>query len=154
MTAPTTDTAIWWGNPSIDEANERGEQVLNGHVGIEVVELGPDYLVATMPVEPRVHQPAGALHGGASVVLAETCASWAAIFAVDRTKYHCVGMEINANHLRPVFDGLLTGVARPIAIGRRTQVWDVRITDEQGRAVCASRCTMAVVETPSSYGLA
>lgn len=144
---------IWFGDPSLDQANERGADVLNGHLGIMLTKLGPDFLVGTMPIEERVHQPAGALHGGASVVLAETLASWAGTFVVDRTKYHCVGMEINANHLRPAFRGLLTGVARPISLGRRTHVWDIRISDDAGKLVCVSRCTLAVTETASAYGI-
>lgn len=149
----TESPPIWVGSPSLAEANERGVDVLNGHLGITLTELGPDYLVGTMPIEERVHQPAGALHGGASVVLAETLASWGGTFAVDRSRYHCVGMEINANHLRPAFSGHLTGIARPISIGRRTHVWDIRISDDGGKLVCVSRCTLAVTEAVSAYGL-
>jgi 1,4-dihydroxy-2-naphthoyl-CoA hydrolase len=143
---------IWHDAPSLDSANERGAGCLNANVGIELTELGPDFLAGRMPVDARTHQPAGVLHGGASVVLAETLASWAATFAVDRSRFHCVGMEINANHLRPVAAGWVTGVARPVAVGRRTHVWNVEIRNEEDKLVCVSRCTMAVLEAPSAYG--
>ena len=99
----------------------------------------------------RTRQPGGVLHGGASVAFAETLASWGSTFTVDPTSFYCVGMEINANHVRPVAEGWVYGEARPISRGRTTQVWDIRITDEQGRLVCVSRCTMAVLATPSQY---
>ena len=98
-----------------------------------------------MPVDRRTRQPAGVLHGGASVVLAETLASWAATFAVDSAKHHCVGMEINANHVRPAGDGYVTATARPEAMGRTTQVWSIRIEDEAGKLVCISRFTVAII---------
>ena len=145
MTLTQNPQQIWNDVPSLAFANELSGRSLIGHLGIEFVELGDDYLVARMPVDDRTRQPIGILHGGASVALAETLASWAAIFAVDRDQSNCVGMEINANHLRPVTSGWVTGVARPIALGRRSQVWEVRITDDAGRLVCVSRCTLAVV---------
>ena len=98
-----------------------------------------------MPVTPKVHQPFGLLHGGASLVLAETVASMAAWLNVDQATERVVGLEINANHLRGKRDGVITAVATPAHIGRRTQVWEVRITDEVGKLVCLSRCTMAVI---------
>ena len=153
MTTVAT-TGIWHGTPSLASANERGATALNGVLGMELTELRPDALVGRMPVDPRTHQPAGVLHGGASVAFAETLASWAATFAVDRDRFHCVGMEINANHVRPVASGWVTGEARPLSRGRRTQVWEVRILDDRNRLVCVSRCTLAVLETPSEYALA
>ena len=152
LTAAST-SSIWHGMPSLESANERGAGVLNGRLGMELVELGDDYLVGRMPVDPRTHQPAGVLHGGASVAFAETLASWAGSFAVDRSRFHCVGMEINANHVRPAGSGWVTGVARPVNLGRTTQVWDVRITNEQGKLVCIARCTLAVLEMPSAYAV-
>ena len=104
-----------------------------------------------MPVAARTHQPAGVLHGGASVALAETLASWAATYCVDRTRNHCVGLEINANHVRPVREGYVYGVARPIHLGRSTHIWEIRITTEDGKLVCISRITMAVLDTPDRY---
>ena len=149
--APTS--SIWHGTPSLESANERGAAVLNGRLGMELVELGDDYLVGRMPVDPRTHQPAGVLHGGASVAFAETLASWAGSFAVDRSRFHCVGMEINANHVRPAGSGWVSGVARPVNIGRTTQVWDIRITNDQGKLVSIARCTLAVLEMPSAYAV-
>ena len=97
-----------------------------------LLEAGDDYLKARMPVDCRTRQPAGVLHGGASVALAETLASWAARYCVDPAKHHCVGLEINANHVRPVAEGYVYGTARPLHLGRTTQLWDVRITTEDG----------------------
>lgn len=114
-------------------------------LGIELVESTRERVVATMPVEPRVHQPFGLLHGGASVALAETAASTGAWNNCDQASEHVVGIEINANHLRGLRSGLVTAVATPVHVGRRTQVWDIRITDEKGKLVCISRCTVAVV---------
>ena len=120
-------------------------QTLLSTLGIEIVEQTAERVVARMPVGPAVMQPFGLLHGGASVALAETIASMAAWMNVDRDKFNVVGIEINANHLRAVREGVVTGVALPINVGRRIQVWDVRITDDKGRMVCISRCTVAVV---------
>jgi len=147
MTTTTVNTStIWHAEPSLDYANEGSAKSVIGHLGIEFTEVGADHLTARMPVDARTLQPAGVLHGGASVLLAETLASWGATLVVDPKRAYCVGMEINANHLRPVMTGTVTGVARPITLGRRTQVWEIRITDEADKLVCISRCTMAVVE--------
>lgn len=143
--------SIWFGEPSIDAANAKRPGTMIEYLGIEFTQLTDDGLIGRMPVDHRTRQPAGVLHGGASVVLAETLASWAATFAVDRERFHCVGMEINANHLRPVADGWVRGEARPIAIGRTTHVWEIRITNDDGKLVCISRCTMAVLSVPSQY---
>ena len=105
-----------------------------------------------MPVNPRVHQPMGVLHGGASVALAETVGSVAATLCVDRDKYVCLGQEINANHLRPISAGIVTATARPFHIGKRSHVWSIEIRDEQDRLVCVSRLTMAVVDKPGARG--
>lgn len=138
VTRPTPEALTGWGRPSLVE-----------HVGIEFTGCDDESLSARMPVDARTHQPFGVLHGGASVVLAETLASFGAACTLDPTKAHAVGMEINANHLRPVADGWVHGTARPITLGRRTQVWDIRITNEDGKSVCVSRCTMAVVDRPT-----
>ena len=111
---------------------------------MEIVETGKDRVVARMPVTPKVHQPFGLLHGGASVALAETVASIGGLMNVDKGEA-VVGLEINANHLRAVRDGVLTAVATPVHIGRRTHVWQVRIADERDKAVCVSRCTLAIL---------
>lgn len=124
---------------------DRQEETLLSTLGIEIVEASKERVVGRMPVGPKVHQPFGLLHGGASVALAETVASTAGWMQVDREKETVVGLEINANHLRAKRDGVLTAVATALHIGRKTHVWDVRITDEQGKLVCVSRCTLAVV---------
>ena len=113
-------------------------------LGIEFTELGPDFLCATMPVDRRTHQPYGLLHGGASVLLAETLGSTAAMLCAAEGA-RCVGIEINANHLRAVREGIVTGTARPLHVGRQTQVWDIRIEDAAGRLACVSRLTVAVL---------
>ena len=133
-----------------EAANAQGTLLVT--LGIELLEAGDDWLKGRMPVDRRTHQPYGLLHGGASVALAETLASWAGTMAVGADSV-CVGMEINANHVRPVASGWVTGEARPLSRGRRTQVWEVRIRDDGGRLVCVSRCTLAVLETPSQYAL-
>ncbi len=138
--------AIWFGNPTIDAARMAHEGLLPSQLGIEFTEWGDDYLRGTMPVEARTHQPMGYLHGGASVALAETLGSVAANYVVDPKRFRCLGQEINANHLRPVTDGLVTGTARPIHLGTRSQVWGIEIRDPRERLVCISRLTLAVVE--------
>ena len=142
---------IWFDGFPLDYARERGRDTVIAHLGIEVIEAGDDYLTARMPVDQRTRQPAGVLHGGASVVLAETLASWAATFCVDKSTHHCVGLELNANHVRPVAEGFVTGTARPIHLGRKTQIWEVRITDQRDKLVCVSRVTMAVLDIPTQY---
>jgi uncharacterized protein (TIGR00369 family) len=149
MNITQTPVRIWNDVPSMPTANELSADSLIGHLGIEFLEAGEDFLVARMPVDHRTRQPVGVLHGGASVALAETLASWAATFTVGRDQATCVGIEINANHIRSVSSGWVTGVARPIALGRRTQVWEVRITEDDGQMVCVSRCTMAVLPLPT-----
>jgi 1,4-dihydroxy-2-naphthoyl-CoA hydrolase len=143
--------AIWFDGFPLDYANERAKDSLIAHLGIEMIEAGDDYLKARMPVDQRTKQPAGVLHGGASVTLAETLASWAAAFAVDRSKHHCVGIEINANHLRPASSGFVTGIARPIQLGKSVHVWEVRISDDKDKLVCVSRVTMAVLNVAMQY---
>ncbi|HUQ10511.1 MAG TPA: hotdog fold thioesterase [Steroidobacteraceae bacterium] len=138
--------SIWFASPTIEDANRRMQHVLPGHMGIVITEFGDDYLRGNMPVEARTHQPIGILHGGASVVLAETLGSVAANYAVDPATHYCVGQEINANHIRPVKSGLVTGTARPIHLGSRSQVWGIEIRDSQERMVCISRLTIAVVD--------
>ena len=139
--------AIWFGNkPSVEEVDATQQGLLAPHLGIAFTEIGDDYLRGTMPVAPHTRQPMGYLHGGASLVLAETLGSVAANFVVDRSKQRCLGQEINANHLRPVPDGLVTGTARPYHIGARSHVWSIEIRDPKERLVCISRLTMAVVD--------
>src|SRR5688500_990131 len=121
-------------------------------LGIVITELTPQRVVATMPVDDRTRQPFGILHGGASVALAETVASLGGTMNVDLETNVVVGVEINANHIKAKRDGLVTGTALPIHIGRSTQVWEVRIVDEEHRTVCVSRCTLAVVPKSATSG--
>lgn len=142
---------IWHGGRfPLDAFNAKAAQCLNGHLGMEILEAGDDWIRARMPVDERTKQPFGLLHGGASVALAETLASQGAFATVDPASKAVVGMEINANHVRPARDGFVYGEARPEAIGRTTQVWSIRISDERGRLVCISRCTLAVIGRPKS----
>jgi 1,4-dihydroxy-2-naphthoyl-CoA hydrolase len=119
---------------------------LPAHLGIEVVELSESRVVATMPVDARTHQPFGILHGGASIALAETVASLGAAARIDRERFVAVGQEINGNHLRAKRAGVVRATAVPVHAGRSSQVWSIEIVDEEGKLVCISRCTMAVVE--------
>lgn len=137
--------AIWKTPASLDEINQFSQDTMLQHLGIEFTEIGDDYLKASMPVCAKTHQPMGILHGGASVALAETVGSLAAFMAAP-AGHRCVGLEVNANHLRMVESGLVFALARPIHLGRSTQVWDIRITDEDDNAVAVSRITMAVLE--------
>jgi 1,4-dihydroxy-2-naphthoyl-CoA hydrolase len=140
--------SIWRIRTSVEQLQERSRNTLADTIGIRVTEIGPDFLRATMPVNPRTHQPMGVLHGGASVALAETVGSLAANMCVDQSLYVCLGQEINANHLRPVSSGIVTATARPYHIGKRSHVWHIEIRDEQEKLVCVSRLTMAVVDSP------
>lgn len=133
-------------NVSVDQLNALSANSLAGHLGIEVTDVGEGYLVARMPVDQRTHQPFGILHGGASVVLAETLGSLASFLLLDDpSRQRAVGLEINANHIRPVTSGWVYGRATPIHVGRTTQIWDIRITDEREKLVCISRLTIAVI---------
>lgn len=130
---------------STDSLNRMGKNNMVEHLGIEFTEIGEDFISARMPVDGRTHQPMGLLHGGASVVLAETLGSVAAQCCLDAAKQYAVGLEINANHLRGVRSGYVYGTTKPLHIGKSTQVWEIRITNEEGAMVCISRITMAVL---------
>ena len=132
---------------SLEALNAQSRGTAMAPLGIVFTEIGPDYLRATMPVDARTRQPYGLLHGGASVLLAETLGSTAGMLCVDEGQ-GVVGIEINANHLRGVREGLVTGTVRPIHVGRSTQVWDIRIEDVRGKPVCVSRLTVAVIAMP------
>ena len=119
---------------------------LGEHLGMEYSAIGQDFLQVKMPVDKRTHQPYGLLHGGASVALAETAGSVASHLIIDPEKYYCVGMEINANHLRSKKDGWVYATAKPLHLGRTTHVWDIRITDEKDKLICISRLTVAIVK--------
>ena len=130
---------------TIDFINAWSKNTLSGHLGIEFTNIGDDFLEARMPVDHRTKQPLGLLHGGASVALAETMGSVAATLCVDDTKF-CVGLEINANHIKAAKDGYVKGITRPVHIGKQTHVWEIRILTESDALVCISRITMAILD--------
>jgi len=132
--------------PLADWVKTIAGQGLAGALGIELLEISGDRVVATMPVDDRTRQPYGILHGGASIALAETAASLGASASIDRERFSAVGLEINGNHLRPKTDGVVRAIAVPVHVGRTTQIWSIEIRDERERLVCISRCTMAIVE--------
>lgn len=136
---------IWFKSFTIDDLNLRGKNTLSDFLDIRFTGIGDDSLTATMPASDRSKQPLGIVHGGANVVLAETIASTAANAVIDINRFYCVGLEINANHIRPVRNGLLTGTARSIHLGRTTQIWQIDIFNEEGKPSCVSRMTAAVV---------
>ncbi len=135
-------------NPAItlEQLNSFSRNTLAAHLGIEITQIGSDFLEAKMPVDHRTHQPYGLLHGGASVALAETLGSVAAFCTIEEQTKYCVGLEINANHIKSTKSGFVFGVARPLHLGQRTQVWEIRITNEQKELVCVSRITMAIID--------
>jgi 1,4-dihydroxy-2-naphthoyl-CoA hydrolase len=137
---------IWYRAYTLEEVQQRGIGTMVEHIGITITELADDFLKGTMPVDHRTTQPMGILHGGASVALAETLGSIAANLVVDSEKKYCVGLDINANHIRAAKTGLVTGIAKPFHIGSSTQVWSIEITDEKNRLVCISRLTMAILD--------
>ena len=138
--------SIWFREYSLDEIRALQHGNMSAHIGIEFVRVGPDHLDARMPVDERTTQPDGILHGGASVAFAETLGSVGGAMVVDRERYQVVGQEINANHIRAVREGFVHGTARPIHLGRRSQVWAIEIVNDQERLVCVSRLTLAVLE--------
>ncbi|MGA4604442.1 PaaI family thioesterase [Pseudoalteromonas maricaloris] len=142
--------AIWFKPISVElckklEDGMTGKGTLMKTLGIEISEVGDDYLVATMPAIPEHHNPMGMVHGGANVALAETVASYAANFVVDTEQFYCVGQEINANHLKASRTGILTAIAKPVHLGKRSSVWEIRITNSRNELCCISRMTAAVV---------
>ncbi len=140
--------SIWFRQYSIDEIRALQQGTMDAYLGIEFVNIGPDHVDARMPVDERTLQAHSTLHGGASVALAETLGSVGGSMVVDQERYLVLGQEINANHLRRVRQGHVHGRARPIHLGRRSQVWGIEIVDDQQRLVCVSRLTLAVIERP------
>lgn len=137
--------SIWHQTPDLALVNGWSAHTMMETLGIRITAFGDDWLSGTMPVDQRTHQPYGLLHGGASVALAETLGSTAAMLTLDPAREMTVGLEINANHLRAVRSGLVTGTAKAVHIGRSTQVWEIRIVDPSGALSCISRLTMAVI---------
>jgi len=142
--------SIWREQPNVETLNTLSKDTMLEQLDIRFTEVGDDYVVATMPVDARTHQPFGLLHGGATVALSETLGSMAANCCLDLDTEYAVGLEINANHLRSVRHGTVTGTARPLHLGRRTQVWETKIEDDAGRLVCVSRLTLAVLPRDAS----
>ena len=138
--------SIWFRQFTLDEVRKFQHDTMGEHLGVEIVDIGPDYLEAKMPVDHRTMQPDRIMHGGASVALAETLGSVGGTMCIDRARYQVVGQEINANHLRPATGGHVTGRAKPIHLGRRSQVWNIDITDDRKRLICVSRLTIAILE--------
>lgn len=137
--------SIWKSPQTLDDMNRMSANNMVEHVGIRFLEIGEDYIRASMPVDHRTHQPFGILHGGASVVLAETVGSTAANHCLDTSRQYAVGLDINCNHLRSISSGDVFATARAVHIGRSTQVWQIDITDQENRPVAVSRLTMAVL---------
>lgn len=129
----------------IEYFNHIGKNTMSEYLGIEWVEIGDNFIKARMPVNERTRQPYGLLHGGASCVLAETVGSVASAMVIDHKKFYCVGLEINANHVRGAKQGFVTGKASPLHLGSTTHVWDVRITDEDEKLICVSRLTVVII---------
>jgi len=137
---------IWKNAVTLEVIQERNKNTLSEWIGIEFTKLGDDYLTATMSVDEKTKQPIGILHGGASCVLAETIGSNAANMAVDLEREYCVGLSINSNHLKAVRDGLVTATTTPIHLGRSTQVWEIKILNENNKLASIHRLTMAVMQ--------
>ena len=137
--------SIWLQQPELTALNALSKNTIVELLDIRFEAFDDDSLTASMVVDPRTHQPYGLLHGGASVVLAETLGSTASHLCIDSSKFYCVGLEVNANHLRGLRSGRVTAVARPVHLGRTTHVWDIRLSGEDGKASCISRLTMAIV---------
>jgi 1,4-dihydroxy-2-naphthoyl-CoA hydrolase len=136
---------MWFIRPTLEEINGMSRGTMAEHLGIVFTAIGDDYIEAQMPVDKRTYQPMGLLHGGASVALAETLGSFGAYLCVDATQKACVGLEINANHIRSVRQGVVTGRARARHIGQTTHVWEITVTNEEEKIVCLSRLTVQIL---------
>jgi 1,4-dihydroxy-2-naphthoyl-CoA hydrolase len=143
---------IWFDKEiTIEKLRSLEHKTMSEYLGIELTEIGVDFLKARMPVDDRTKQPYGLLHGGASCVLAETVGSLAASMVVDHTRFACVGLDINANHVRSATQGYVTGIATPLHLGANTHVWDIKIYDELNKLICISRLTVAIVPKKESF---
>ena len=136
---------IWFTPVNIEQLQQVGKNTMSSHLGIEIVEIGDDFIKAKMPVDERTRQPYGILHGGASVALAETIGSYGSHLIIDNTKYQSVGLEINANHIRKAYSGYVTGIAKPIHTGKTTHIWGIEIFNENNQLICISRLTVAII---------
>lgn len=138
--------SIWHGPVDLETLRAWQHGTMTEHLGIAISAVGDDWIEGTMPVDRRTHQPHGILHGGASVVLAETLGSYGASLVLDQSRRRAVGQEVSASHLRPVMTGTVTGRARPVHLGGRSQVWNIEIRNESGQLTCVSRLTLAVMD--------
>ena len=139
-------SSIWYKKPDLELINGSIiKSTIDEHLGIQITEVGDDYLSGTMPADARTFQPYGIVHGGANVVLAETLGSVGGAHVVDMATTRCLGQEVSATHLRPVSAGLVRGTARPIHLGRRSHVWEIRLTNDQGKLTCIAKLIMAIV---------
>lgn len=138
--------SIWFNkNITLDDLSGIRANTMADFLGLEWIEIGNDFLKMSMPVNDKTRQPYGFLHGGASCALAETVGSVASSLVIDTEKFYCVGLEINANHLRSVSEGIVTAIAKPLHLGRSTHVWDIKIYDNKEKLFCVSRLTVAIV---------
>lgn len=138
-------TSIWKQKPTLEEINTRGQNTLVSYLGIEFIDIGPNFLKAQMEVTEKLLQPYGILHGGASCALAESVGSTAANYTVDNSEMYCVGIDINANHIRPVTSGIVVAIAKPFHLGKKTQVWSIEIFNSEDKLICISRLTLGVL---------
>lgn len=138
--------SIWFKEPDLEEINRWGKDTMLEHIGIEITDIGDNYIEGTMPADKRTHQPYKLVHGGANVVLAESLGSAGGALTVDPDKYYCVGQEVNANHLRQVRSGLVRGRAEQVYSGRKSQVWEIKLYDDENKLTCISRLTLALIK--------
>jgi 1,4-dihydroxy-2-naphthoyl-CoA hydrolase len=139
--------SIWFDkNLSLEKLQSFDPDTMNEYIGIEWTEIGEDFIKAKIPVDHRTKQAYGLMHGGASCVLAETIGSVASAMVIDHSKFYCMGLEINANHIRSAREGYVTGIATPIHLGNSTHVWDIKIVDDKNKLICASRLTVVVIQ--------
>ena len=143
-------SSIWHRRPDPALIYKMSQKTIDGHLGIEIIDVGDDYIMGTMPVDQRTVQPYGVVHGGANVVLAESLGSIAGGHVIDMTKQLCFGQEVSATHVRPVSSGLVIGTARPIHLGKRSHVWEIRLTNEEGKLSCLAKLTLAIVPREAS----
>ena len=138
-------TSIWHRRPDSTLIDGMSKGTIDEHLGIKITDIGDDYITGTMPADARTFQPYGIVHGGANVVLAETLGSIAGAHVIDMSTTRCMGQEVSATHLRPVSSGLVTGTAKPIHLGRRSHVWEIRLTNDQGKLTCIAKLILAIV---------
>jgi 1,4-dihydroxy-2-naphthoyl-CoA hydrolase len=139
--------SIWFKQPNLEQVNSWSKGTILEQIGVEITVIGDDYVEGTMPADNRTFQPYGLIHGGANVVLAESLGSTGGALTLDLEKYRCVGQEVNANHLRGVTSGIVTGRAIQLYAGRRSQVWETKIYDSRNKLACISRLTLAIIES-------